>query len=239
MPTALDDVRADFNRIARLEPEDWETDARYVERLLEGLPDPCDRVLEIGCGTGRITRRLASRCREVVALDASPEMIRVATEASDEHANIRYELVDFDRFEAAPGSFDAVVSVATLHHLPLRSSLARMRDWVRAGGALLILDLGRPNGLLGFGQRALAFPLSIALRFWHTGRLRLPSETRAAWDAHFEHDEYPALDELRAAACEELPGYHLEPHLFWRYSMSWRKFNDELGVQDRGATHDT
>ena len=222
MPTDPDDVRADFDRIARLETPPWEMDDGYVERLLERLPAPCLRVLEVGCGTGRVTRLLAARCREVVAIDASPEMIRVATERSSEHANIRYELMDFERFEAASGFFDAVVSVATLHHLPLRSSLARMRDWVCPGGALLILDLGWPGGLRGLGQRALAFPLSIALRLWHTGRPRLRPDVRAAWDAHAEHDEYPAWDELRAVACDELPGGHLQRHLFWRYSLTWR-----------------
>ena len=222
MPTELDDVRADFDRIARLDAQPWEMDDGYVERLLERLPDPCARALEIGCGTGRVTRRLADRCREVVALDASPEMIRVAAERSGEHANIRYEWIDLERFEAAPSSFDAVVSVNALHHLPLRSSLAGMRDWVAAGGALLILDVGWPQGLRGLGQRALALPLSLVLRFWHTGRLRLPPDLRAAWDAHLEHDEYPAWEELRAVIDEELPGYLLEPHLFWRYSLTWR-----------------
>jgi SAM-dependent methyltransferase len=222
MPTDPDDVRADFDRIARLDVQPWEMDDGYVERLLERLPEPCGRALEIGCGTGRVTRRLAHRCREVVALDASPEMLRVAAERSGEHANIRYERIDFERFQAAPGSFDAVVSVNTLHHLPLRSSLAGMREWLAAGGALLILDVGWPQGLRGLGQRALAFPLSLILRFWHTGRLRLPPDLRAAWDAHLEHDEYPAWEELRAVVGEELPGCHLEPHLLWRYSLTWR-----------------
>ncbi len=222
MPLGLDHVRADFDRIAHLKPQSWEMDDGYVQRLLGRLPASCDRALEIGCGTGRITRQLAVRCREVIGIDASPEMIRVATERSAEYANIRYELADFDRFDAAKGSFDAVVSVATLHHLPLRSSLARMRDWVAAGGMLLILDVGWPQGLGGLGQRALAFPLLHALRFWHTGKLRLPPDARAAWDAHLEHDEFPAWNELRAVAREELPGSHFQRHLFWRYSLTWR-----------------
>ncbi|MEM7203542.1 MAG: class I SAM-dependent methyltransferase [Planctomycetota bacterium] len=222
MPTHLDHVRADFDRIARLAPPPWEIDDGYVGRLLERLPRPCPRTLEIGSGTGRITRRLAARCGEVVALDASAEMIRVAAEGSGAHPNVHYEHTDFDGFEACPGSFDAVVSVATLHHLPLSVSLRRMRDWVAPGGVLLVLDLGWPSGLSGWAQRALALPLSVALRLRHTGRLRPPADLRQAWDAHAAHDEYPAWRELRAVAEEVLPGHDLERHLFWRYSLCWR-----------------
>ncbi len=222
MHTDIDDVRADFDRIARLEASPWEVDDRYVARLLERLPDPCDRVLEVGCGTGRITRRLAEQCGDVVALDASPEMIRVAAQHASQDPNIRYEAVDFERFEIAPGSFDAVVSVATLHHLPLRPSLARMRASLVPGGVLLILDLGWPGGLRGFAQRAVAFPLSLVLRFWRTGKLRLPPNVRAAWAAHAEHDEFRPWEELCAVAGEELPGCRLERHMFWRYSLTWR-----------------
>ena len=51
---------------------------------------------------------------------------------------------------------------------------------------------------------------------------RLPPELRAAWNAHLEHDEYLSCNELRSAATVELPEHHLEPHLFWRYALSWR-----------------
>lgn len=221
MPTDLSHVRADFDRIARLSPEPWEIDDHYIERMLARLPHPCGRVVEIGSGTGRITRRLARRCREVVALDAAPEMVRVAVERSRDHSNIRYELGSFDEFEVAAGSCDAVVSVATLHHLPLRASLARMRDWVAPGGVLAILDLGWPGGLNGLAQRALAFPLSVALRLRRTRRVRMPADLRAAWLAHAEHDVYPEWSELRAAAAAELPGHRLERLLFWRYCLTW------------------
>lgn len=222
MPTDLAHVRADFDRIAALPVERWGIDDAYVERLLDRLPDPCGPVLEVGCGTGRVTRRLADRCGEVLGIDASAAMVRVARERSRGHSNTRFEQVDFQRFEPAPRSFDAVVSVATLHHLPLRESLARMRAWVAPGGALLLLDLGWPSGLQGLGQRAAAFSLERVLRLWHTGRLRRPRDVRAAWDAHAEHDRYPAWNELRAVAAEELHGHRLERHLFWRYSLIWR-----------------
>ncbi len=72
MPTDLDDVRADFDRIAHLEAQPWEMDDGYVERLLERLPAPCGRALEIGCGTGRITRRLADRPSLPTSMRHSP-----------------------------------------------------------------------------------------------------------------------------------------------------------------------
>lgn len=44
---------------------------------LEGYVEAGQRVLDFGCGTGLLTERLATRVREVVAVDASSEMIKV------------------------------------------------------------------------------------------------------------------------------------------------------------------
>ena len=41
MPTDLTHVRADFDRIARLEAQPWEVDDGYIERLIARLPRPC------------------------------------------------------------------------------------------------------------------------------------------------------------------------------------------------------
>ena len=119
--------------------------------------------------------------------------------------------------------FDAVASVATFHHLPLAPMFARLRDALRPGGVLLVLDVVAEPTLREVARSALAFPLNLLGRLATTGRLRPPPEARAAWDAHFSTDRFPAVAEVRAAAGELLPGARLRQHLFWRYSLVWRK----------------
>ncbi len=78
-----------------------------------------ERVLEIGCGMGRITRALAARARDVVGVDVSPEMIERGRTALAELANVTLQvgsgtdLAGIDR-----NSCDACYSFIVFQHIP-------------------------------------------------------------------------------------------------------------------------
>jgi hypothetical protein len=101
--------------------------------------------------------------------------------------------------------------------------LAKVRDALAPGGVLLVLDLVSDSSALDLLRSLFAFPLNVALRLVRTGRLRPSPEHRAAWDAHGRDERYPALSEIRRLAGELLPGARVRRHLFWRYSLVWRK----------------
>jgi SAM-dependent methyltransferase len=130
-----------------------------------------------------------------------------------------------------PEGFDCIASLATLHHLPLREILLKMKAALNPGGVLLILDLFEPERTLvkpaGFLDsvivNALAIPLSVSLRLIHHGRLLPSRAARDAWAAHERHDIYPTMDEVRALCAEILPGAKIKKQLLWRYSVVWRK----------------
>ncbi|MBE9171305.1 methyltransferase domain-containing protein [Pleurocapsales cyanobacterium LEGE 06147] len=67
-------IRDDFDRIALYDREVWNHNNRYHKFLLKQLPLHCERVLDIGCGTGAFSRLLAERCHQVVAIDLSPQV---------------------------------------------------------------------------------------------------------------------------------------------------------------------
>jgi ubiquinone/menaquinone biosynthesis C-methylase UbiE len=99
----------------------WDAD-ELVSYLLDGLGvaiEPGDRVLEIGCGIGRITRGLAARAREVIALDVSDQMLARAQELNPALRNVRWVLGDgLTLSEVKDGCIDACVSVVVLQHVP-------------------------------------------------------------------------------------------------------------------------
>src|SRR5258708_16083614 len=116
--------------------------------------------------------------------------------------------------------FYCIASLATLHHLPLRETLSRMRDSLKIGGVLLVLDLFerernvfKPEGLFDSVLNAVAIPTSVSLRLLHNRRLLPPREVRAASPAHEHHDTYPTMNEVRALCAEILPGAKLRKHL--------------------------
>lgn len=80
-------------------------------------PQPDERLLEIGCGTGRFTMRVASRCRQVLAVDFSVESLRVARARTPSPA-AQFIQADASRLPLRDGVADRALSCQMLEHLP-------------------------------------------------------------------------------------------------------------------------
>jgi ubiquinone/menaquinone biosynthesis C-methylase UbiE len=216
-------IRSDFDRIALLPDGGWNHNNHYHGFLLRQLPQRCEYALDLGCGTGSFSRLLAERCEQVLALDLSPQMIRIAKERAKADANAEFQVADASTWAFPAERFDCIVSIATLHHLPLGEVLAKMKGALRTGGTLGVLDLVQPEGVSGLLISALAVPVSVALRLFNTGRLRQPRPVRDAWADHGCHDSYLPLAEIRRICVPVLPGARVRNHLLWRYSIVWKK----------------
>ena len=217
-------IREEFDRLALLAAEDgWSPNDPYQDFLLGHVPADCRTALEIGCGTGAFSRLLASRSEQVRALDLSPVMIRLARERSTKFTNIDYRVADAISMDFPTAEFDCVVTIATLHHLPLAPMLSKMKSALKPGGVIIIMDLFEPEGLLDALTSAAALPASLGLRLLREGRLRAPAPVRAAWAAHAKYDRFPTLREMRKACAGVLPGARVRKHLLWRYSVVWQK----------------
>ena len=69
-------IRQDFDRIAIAGGCTDEGSHPYDNLLLSLIPPTCRRLLDLGCGTGRLTRAMAQRATQVTAVDFPPEMVR-------------------------------------------------------------------------------------------------------------------------------------------------------------------
>jgi trans-aconitate 2-methyltransferase len=138
--------------------------ARWGTAVLERLPlDGDERVLDAGCGSGRVTERLAERLPrgQVIALDGSPSMVEAARDRLARFGErIEYVVADLGRPLPIDPPVDAVFSNATFHWVPdhdaLFSNLAaitRPGGWLVAqcGGAGNIATILRAIGAVGDG----------------------------------------------------------------------------------------
>jgi len=216
-------IARDFDRIAGLPHDPWDHNRLYHAVLLRELPARTGEILEIGCGTGELTTKLAQRSQRVLALDLSPAMLAAARTRCAAQPHVELRLADALTCELPRAGFDVVATIATLHHLPLEPMFARVRDALRPGGVFLALDVTLERSAAGALGSAVAVPLNLLGRLRATGRLRPPPEVRAAWQAHVASDRFPPLAEVRRAAAALLPGARLRRHLYWRYSLVWRK----------------
>jgi SAM-dependent methyltransferase len=111
-------------------------------QLLTYLPQPCKRVLDVGCGNGRFGKFLVENLPEVQysGLDANPELLAIAASGIDGH----FILQDISQpgYLAGLGEFDLIVCLATLQHLPSRGNrrraLAEMGTHLAKNGRLVL-----------------------------------------------------------------------------------------------------
>ena len=90
----INEIERDFDRLALFDQAGWNGNNHYHNFLLRFVPPNCERVLEIGCGTGAFSQRLAQRAEHVTAMDLSSQMIRVARSRSALFPNIEFEIDD-------------------------------------------------------------------------------------------------------------------------------------------------
>jgi len=125
-----------------------------TDQFIENITRACDvdgkSVLEIGCGAGRITSDLASRAREVVAVDPDAVALRRAR-AQVTTGNVVFLEATAEPLELPGRSFDAAVFSLSLHHVPaeaMDASLLRASRQVRAGGRIVVIEPGDEGTLI-------------------------------------------------------------------------------------------
>ena len=117
----------------------WKYGASLIDLL---QPRAGERVLDLGCGTGHLTARIAEAGVEVVGIDSSPEMI---AEARRLFPSIAFEVADARDF-AFDEPFDAVFSNAVLHWVkPPEEAIACIRRALGPGGRFVAEFGGRGN----------------------------------------------------------------------------------------------
>lgn len=123
---------------------------------------PGERVLDVGCGSGAVTRTLAQRVApggRAVGLDASTALFKVARELANKAglgAIIEFKDGDCRALPFPDASFDAVVAATTLSHVPdPRCALAEMVRVTRPGGRVGVFDVDGDLTLFAHPDREL------------------------------------------------------------------------------------
>ena len=216
-------VCEDFNSIAPFETEKWNRNNHYHDFLLKNLPQNCQQTLEIGCGIGTFSRLLAERAKFVTSIDLSPKMIEIAQNLSKSYTNIDYQVADVLKTNFPIEHFDAIVSIATFHHLPMEQVLPKLKKALKTGGKLLILDVSRMESLQDFFVGAVGLPLSLILKVFHNGFARPTKAEREAWKNHANTDRFLSFSEAKQIYPSYFEKAIVRRHLFFRYSVIWEK----------------
>lgn len=131
-----------------------------------------ERVLDVGTGAGPLAFALSPHVREVVGVDAVPELLEQGRAfAGERYENVELVHGDVTKLSFEIGEFDLVCSRGVLHHVPRPELvMAEMTRVTRPGGRLLVID-----------QVAPIDPL-LALELDRFERARDPTHTRLLSD---------------------------------------------------------
>jgi ubiquinone/menaquinone biosynthesis C-methylase UbiE len=110
----LDKMQENYNLIA----EDFSRTRRYIWKDFQPLAEYSkagDKVLDLGCGNGRLLELLGSKKIHYLGVDNVPNLIQIARKR---HPSYNFQLADALSLPFADDSFDKIYSIAVLHHIP-------------------------------------------------------------------------------------------------------------------------
>lgn len=170
-------------------------------------------MLDVGPGEGILARELRPVAERVTAIDLDTPSIELARR-SDPAAEIDYIVGDVLTYPFAPASFDAIVSVAALHHMNAKTGLERMRELLRPGGTLVLVGLARSR-----------IPADLPLDLAAVLADRVLKARHDYWNISAPTVWPPpsTYADMRAIAEHQLPGVRYRRRLLWRYSLIWTK----------------
>lgn len=142
-----------------------ETIRRYLK--------PTDRLLDVGCGAGYTTLRIAGEVAEAVGVDFSDEMVARAVKAAgrDGTAGVRFEAGDVLTLSPERlGLFDVALSSRCLINLPdwaaQQQAIARVAALLKPGGRFIFVE-GLADGRDRLNQVRVEMGLEAMPRVWH------------------------------------------------------------------------
>lgn len=108
------------------------------------------KILEIGCGDGEFTRRIAHLGGQITATDITPEVLKRGRK-ENKFKNVKYVLANAEKLKFSQNTFDIVCGVSILHHIDTEKSIKEMYRVLKKGGKLFFTEpnLLNPNIFIG------------------------------------------------------------------------------------------
>lgn len=123
----------------------------YPAEALADLGERCrlappSRVLEVGCGTGQLTRDLAAVGCRIHCLEPGPALAGLARQNLAGAPHVTVATTTFEAAPDEPGAYDAVVSATAFHWLDPATSFAKAAGLLHPGGSLALLTNAHAAG---------------------------------------------------------------------------------------------
>ena len=149
----------------------------------------------------------------VLGIDPSGLCIQKAV-SQNTNSNAAFLQTTFEDFQANGQKFDAVIFVASIHHMNMADAVDKAKELLEKNGVLIIVGIAKPSGLLDWMVEAARV---IPSRIISSVRQMSTSE-ELEMDVSYD---FPTMNEVRQICGEKLCGYTLRYGLHYRYLLTW------------------
>lgn len=135
-------------------------------------PKVGSKVLEIGCGDGEFTKRIADEKLKIIATDVTPAVVKRAKETLNLR-DVNFTVNNAENLSYGAGTFDVVCGISILHHLNTQKALEEAYRVLKKGGRIFFTEPNILNPIvylglnIGFLRKRMEFsPDETALFRW-------------------------------------------------------------------------
>jgi SAM-dependent methyltransferase len=203
----------------------WNHNEHFHAWILRNLPARRQAAVDVGCGTGVLAGKLASRFARVTGIDADEGMSAAARARLAGDRRVSIVRCRFEEFAAASqNEVDLITMVAVLHHLDLDDTLTRIPGLLAPRGRLLVVGLAKVDSLADAVVDLMSSAANPVM-----GVIKHPRPARQPDPAAERRPVMPVRDpgytvaEIAAAASVRLPGATIRRRLYFRYTLRWDK----------------
>ena len=190
----------------------WNHNYAYHRWVAEKIGNR-NRILDVGCGDGTLALYLRTPDNEILGIDISDSSIQKANR-KNEYDNVTFAQTTFESFQANGKKFDAIIFVASIHHMNMTEAVHKAKKLLEKTGVLIIVGLSKPTSLLDWAIEAARVIPSKMISSLYKNITSEELEIDVSYD-------FPGMNEVRRLCREHLSGYKLRYGLHYRYLLTW------------------
>ena len=193
----------------------WNHNTAYYPWVMRQVKQ-CSRILDVGCGDGLLIEKLAPYHSRIVGLEPDKPSAQKAKCRVWGLAHVEICTIPFEQYDAAPNTLDAIVFVASLHHMDPVQALPKAKELLAPGGKLVVVGCAKPKDFMDYViECARVVPAKIGS--WvhgekNGGKVGVPILCPAV--------SYAEICEIVKT---HLPNARLSRRLYYRYLLTWTK----------------
>ncbi len=193
----------------------WNHNSVYYKWVKKQVEDK-EKILDVGCGNGELAVYLSKADNFILGIDPYNSCVERAQKMTKNYNNISFEVSSFEDFNSSLDYFDAVIFVASFHHMVADDTVEKAKKILRRGGKIVVVGCARPNSIRDWIVEIFRyFPCKI-ISLFHDEKSSEELDLPTSYN-------FPTMQEVRDLVKKYLPNAKLSYGLHFRYLLTWTK----------------